>query len=352
MWRFMPLLPVEPDGPRSPLVPGNTPTIEAPRLAESLGVARIWLKDEGRNPTASLKDRASAVGLAKAMEIGADTLATASTGNAACSLAGACAATGRNAVIFVGRSAAEGKVAQLLMFGATVFQVQGTYADAFQLATEAIADNGWYNRLSGINPYLVEGKKTAGLELALDLNWQLPDWVVVSVGDGCTVAGIARAFEELEALGWITKRPRVLGVQAEGSPAVANYFQSGTYHPGPESTIADGIAVGEPRNYIKAVRRVANSKGSFVLVSDADIRAAMRLTGRLAGVFAEPAAGAAVAGLSEAVRRGIVQSGETAAVIISGSGLKDVRRAIEAAGAPVRVPPDLAAVRAHLKKLR
>lgn len=345
IWRFMPLLPVEPDGPRAPLLAGSTPLVPAPRLAEHLGVGKLWLKDEGRNPTASLKDRASAIGIAKALEVGATAIATASTGNAASSLAGAAASAGLRSVIFVPKTAAEGKVAQLLIFGATVFQVEGSYADAFRLATEAIAEYGWYNRLSGINPYLVEGKKTCGLEIAADLNWQVPDWVVVSVGDGCTVAGIARAFFELAALGWINRVPRVLGVQAEGSPAIAEAFRSGTYRPGPENTIADGIAVGEPRNWVKAVTRVKASGGTFVLVSDTDIRQAMRLTGQLAGVFAEPAAGAAVAGLQKAALQGIIGPRESVAVVVSGSGLKDVKRAIEAAGAPHRIAPKMANVR-------
>ncbi|HYF75517.1 MAG TPA: threonine synthase, partial [Symbiobacteriaceae bacterium] len=295
LWRWMPLLPVEPDGPRGPLLPGNTPLVPAPRLAEALGVGRLWLKDEGRAPTASLKDRASAIGVAKALEVGARTVATASTGNAASSLAGACAAAGLRSVIFVPATAAEGKVAQLLIFGATVFQVQGSYADAFRLATEAIAEQpGWYNRLSGINPYLVEGKKTCGLEIALDLGWKAPDWVVVSVGDGCTVAGIARAFIELKRIGWLDRVPRILGVQAAGSRAVADAFATERYAPGGEETIADGIAVGEPRNWIKAVTRIKATGGTFTLVTDDEIREAMRLTGRLTGVFAEPAAGAAV----------------------------------------------------------
>jgi threonine synthase len=348
IWRFLPLLPVGPEGPRAPITPGNTPLIPAPRLAEALGVRQLWLKDEGRAPTASLKDRASAVGVAKALEVGAPVVATASTGNAASSLAGACAAAGLKAVIFVPRTAAEGKVAQLLMFGATVFQVEGSYADAFRLATESIAEYGWYNRLSGINPYLVEGKKTCGLEIAADLGWEVPDWVVVSVGDGCTVAGIARAFVELRTLGWIDRAPKILGVQAEGSCAVHDAFFAGTYRPGDEHTIADGIAVGEPRNWAKAVTRVKASGGTFVLVSDDEIRAAMRTTGRLTGVFAEPAAGAAVAGLTRAVQQGIVGREESVAVVVSGNGLKDTRRAIEAAGQPIRIEPDLRAVQAAI----
>lgn len=349
MWRFMPLLPVEPDGPKGPLLPGNTPLVPAQRLAAHLGVGRLWLKDEGRSPTASLKDRASAVGVAKALEAGATAIATASTGNAASSLAGASAAAGLRSYIFVPKTAAEGKVAQLLIFGATVFQVEGSYADAFRLATEAIAEYGWYNRLSGINPYLVEGKKTCGLEIAVDLGWKMPDWVVVSVGDGCTVAGIARAFIELAALGWIERVPRILGVQAAGSSAIADTFRTGTYRPGDENTIADGIAVGEPRNWVKAVTRIKATGGTFVTVTDSEIKAAMPLTGRLAGVFAEPSAAAGIAGLQKAVLQGIIGRTDTVVSVISGSGLKDVRRAIEAAGTPNRVRPDMSAVREHLQ---
>ncbi|HWI62954.1 MAG TPA: pyridoxal-phosphate dependent enzyme, partial [Symbiobacteriaceae bacterium] len=302
-----------------------------------------------RAPTASLKDRASAIGVAKALEVGANVVATASTGNAASSLAGACAAAGLRSVIFVPKTAAEGKVAQLLIFGATVFQVQGSYADAFALATQAVAESpSWYNRLSGINPYLVEGKKTCGLEIALDFDWKVPDWVVVSVGDGCTVAGIARAFIELARIGWIDRVPRILGVQASGSQAVAQAFAKGTYEPGGEDTIADGIAVGEPRNWVKAVTRIKASGGTFTLVTDNEIREAMRLTGRLTGVFAEPAAGAAIAGLQKAVLQGIIGKSDSVAVVVSGSGLKDVRRAIEAAGTPIKVAPNMADVRAAL----
>jgi threonine synthase len=348
MWRFLPLLPVDPHSPTGPLTPGGTPLVDAPRLAEAVGVRQLWLKDEGRNPTASLKDRASAIGIMKALEAGAKVVATASTGNAASSLAGAAAAAGLGCVIFVPHTAAEGKIAQLLLFGATVFQVEGSYADAFRLAQEAIAEYGWYNRLSGINPYLVEGKKTAGLEIALDLGWQAPEWVVVSVGDGCTVAGVGKAFAELHRLGWIDRRPRILGVQAEGAPALARYFESGVYEPGPEQTIADGIAVGEPRNCIKAARQVRESHGAFITVSDSAIREAMRLTGRLAGVFAEPAAAAAVAGLDKAVQERIIGHEERVVALISGSGLKDLRRALEAAGAPAVIPPELDAVRAAL----
>lgn len=346
MWRFAPLIPVVggPSPDRPGLGPGGTPLVEAMRLAQALGVRRLWLKDEGRNPTASLKDRASAVGVSKALEAGARVIATASTGNAATSLAGAAAACGLDAVIFVPKTATEAKLAQLLIFGATVLVVEGSYAQAFALAAEAIAAHGWYSRLSGINPYLVEGKKTAGLEIALDLGWRAPDWVVVPVGDGCTVAGVGKAFQELVRLGWIARGPRILGVQAEGAPAVAECFWTGTYRPGPEATIADGIAVGEPRNCLKATRFVRASGGAFVLVGDDAIREAMRLTGQLAGVFAEPAAAAAVAGLRRAVREGIVEPEAEVVAVITGSGLKDARRAIEAAGSPIRVPPDSGAV--------
>ncbi len=348
LWRFAPLLPVDPATTRPPLRTGGTPLLPARRLAEALGLREVWLKDEGGNPTGSLKDRASAIGVAKALEAGAPVVACSSTGNAASSLAGHCATVGLPAVIFVPHYAAQGKIAQLLMFGAHVFSVQGSYQEAYQLCQEAAPRYGWYNRNCAVNPYLVEGKKTAGLEIAQQLGWDAPDWLVVSVGDGCTIAGIYKGFTDLHRLGWIKKLPRLLAVQAEGSQGITRYWRTGELAPAGEGTIADGIAVGLPRNAVKAAGAVNDSGGTFVIVTDDDIRAAMRFTGRHSGVFAEPAAAAGIAGLRQAVTRGIIGPGERVVAMITGTGLKDVKNAIDAAGAPHKVAPDLQALAAAL----
>jgi len=183
-------------------------------------VKALFLKDDGRNPTGSLKDRASALGVVKAHEKRQKIISCASTGNAASSLAGMAASMEMRSVIFVPQRAPEPKVTQLLVFGATVLRVLGSYEDAFQLCQQACETWGWYNRNCAINPYLVEGKKTVGLEICEQLAWTVPDWVAVSVGDGCTIAGVWKAFRELKTLGLIPRTPRMLGVQAEGAAPI------------------------------------------------------------------------------------------------------------------------------------
>jgi len=251
------------------------------------------------------------------------------------------ASFGLRSVIFVPERAHEPKVTQLLIFGATVIRVRGSYEDAFQLCRQACETWGWYNRNSGINPYLVEGKKTVALETAEQLGWDAPDWVAVSVGDGCTVAGVWKGFRELKAIGLIARPPRILGVQAEGAaPVTAAFHRGEPLRPIDPRTLADSIAVGVPRNWKKAVCAVRESGGTMLNVSDDEIVDAMRYTGRLAGIFAEPAAAAAVAGLRRAVQAGIVAGHASAVAIITGNGLKDTQSAKAAVGAPFDVPPD------------
>lgn len=345
MWRYLPLLPVAPSTPRPPLRVGWTPVYKGAALARELGLTHpISLKDDGLNPTASLKDRASAIAVVKAQEAGASTVACSSTGNAASSLAGNIAAMGgaMQAVIFVPGRAPQGKVAQLLIYGAQVISVQGSYREAFELSAAAIEKWGWYNRNAAINPYLVEGKKTAVLELAEQLDWQMPDWLVLSVGDGCTIAGAGKAIEDLAELGFIDKIPRLVGVQAAGcAPIHAAFISGGELVPQEENTLADSIAVGVPRNPDKALAAIRKTGGLTVTVSDEDILAAMGLVGRTCGVFAEPASAAGFAGLARLARDGVIGQEDTVAVISTGNGLKDIANALKAAKGPICIPPDL-----------
>ena len=351
IWRYRELLPV-PDGARlPPLEPGWTPITAAPRLADWVGVKTLLVKDDGRNPTGSFKDRASAVGVARALARKARVVACASTGNAASSLAGAAASVGLPCVIFVPEFAPEPKVAQLLVFGARVIRVKGTYDQTWELCQRACGTHGWYNRNAAVNPSLVEGKKTCGLEIAEQCGRETPDWVVVSVGDGCTIAGIGKGLREMHELGFIRRVPRLLGVQAEGARPLVDAFRGGRdLVPGPARTLADSICVGHPRNWRKALRAVAESGGTFVAVPDEAILEAMREAGRRAGVFGEPAGVAGLAGLRQAVAEGVVGRKETALVVVTGSGLKDVKSAIRAAGEPVSLPPDDAALAEHLRE--
>jgi threonine synthase len=316
------------------------------------GLADLYVKDDGQNPTASYKDRASSVVVIKAQEKGRTIVTCASTGNAASSLSGFAAAAGLPAVIFVPERAPEAKVAQLLVYGARVFSVRGSYDDAYDLAALAAERFGWYNRSAAMNPYLVEGKKTGAFEIAEQLEWNPPDAVFVGVGDGSVISGLCKGFDEFVQLGLIERAPRVIGVQAETSSPIAAAFAD--YHGArvefsdtEASTVADSICVGKPRDVVKAVTYVARNGGGFVRVSDDEILDAIVGLARSTGVFAEPAGAAAYAGLVKEARAGRLD-GQRAAVVISGNGLKDVASARARVGAPIRIEPDLADLERHL----
>jgi threonine synthase len=371
LWRYLPLLPVsEPGGNGTPLrAAGWTPLFSPPQLSEKLGLQHLWIKDESRNPTASFKDRASAVVVARARQIGAQVIVTASTGNAGAALAGMCAAVGQKAIIFAPRTAPPAKVAQLLIFGAEVLLVDGTYDDAFDLTIQASQEFGWYCRNTGYNPFTAEGKKTAALEIwelvqrgvistrkintgmvEQGLGLEEPLNIFVSVGDGNIISGIHKGFMDLLALGWLEEAPRIFGVQAEGSAAIANAFFAGTETITPVSanTLADSISVDLPRDGVRGVRAAAQTGGSYVVVSDAEILFAIAELGR-AGIFAEPAGAASYAGLVKAQQEGLVGPADPVVVINTGSGLKDVRAAMQAVSEARIIEPTLEAVRKVIK---
>ncbi|MBZ4422346.1 threonine synthase [Myxococcus sp. RHSTA-1-4] len=350
-WRYEELLPLDARAERPALHVGMTPVYESPALARDVGLERLVLKDEGRNPTGSFKDRSSALAVMKAREAGRDTVACASAGNAAASLAGFAAVMGVRSVIFVPQRTPEPKLAQLLVTGARVLRVEGSYDDAYWLCQAACERYGWYNRNCAINPYLVEGKKTAGLELAEQLGARMTDWVAVSVGDGCTLAGIWKGLKEMKRLGLIERLPRMMGVQAAGAAPVAAAMETGALKPMEARTLADSIAVGWPRNWRKAVDAVRESGGCFVSVEDAEMLAAQGQLARRTGVFAEPAAAAALAGLVRAVREKRVDPAESATVVVTGHGLKDVRTAMQALEAPLDVAPRVEAMEALLARI-
>ena len=342
MWRYRELLPVEEDTPNTPLRVGWSPLYEEPCLAEQLGLKRLWVKDDGQNPTASLKDRASAMAVAKAREAGAKVIACSSTGNAASSLAGNAAAAGLKTYIFVPSRAPKGKVAQLMTFGATVISVQGSYEETFELSKQAIDRWGWYNRNAAINPYLSEGKKTVALEIMEQLSWQVPDYIAISVGDGCTIAGLWKGLKDLYAIGFIDRLPRLISAQAEGCcPINRAIAENKPWEPMEENTLADSIAVGVPRNADKALMAIRESDGIVVNVSDEEIMAAQKLLGRTCGVFGEPAGVTGAAGVKKLCEQGVIGKDDTVVSVVTGNGLKDVANAIKAAGEPISIPSDM-----------
>jgi threonine synthase len=340
IWRYLPLLPVSARLEGPPV--GWTPLVPAPRLARDLGLAQpLLLKDDGRNPSASFKCRASAVALQRAREIGRGLVTGASTGNAASATAVLAAAVDIRTRIFVPRSAPRAKIAQLLTFGAEVLAVEGTYDQAFDLCLEASRRFGWYNRNTGFNPYTREGKKTVSFEICEQLGWNVPDLVVVPVGDGNIISGVWKGFLEFQRLGFIARTPKLLAVQAERSAAVVQAAASdGQIRPVSGETVADSISVSLPRDGDAAVRAIRESGGFGVAVGDDAILAAIGQVARGAGIFAEPAAAASYAGLQEAVRRGQVDPRWRIVALITGNGLKDVASAMKVAGEPRVVPPD------------
>src|SRR5689334_19117066 len=352
-WRYEELLPLEPSAVRHDWSVGYTPLIDSTRLAKQLGVRQLLFKDEGRNPTASFKDRASSVGVAHALQVGAKIIACASTGNAASSLAGHAALAGLPAMIFVPQTAPEPKVAQLQVFGAKVFAVKSSYDAAYALCSKACGEFGWYNRNCAINPVLVEGKKTAGLELAEQSAniGGVPDWVAVSVGDGCTIAGIWKGLRQMHELGVIDRLPRLLAAQAERVNPIS-YAMKHDRVPaeGDGKTIADSIDVHVPRNWRKAINAIRESKGEVLTASDEAILNAMRLAGRH-GFFAEPAAAASLAAVVSAIESQIISPHERVLVMVTGSGLKDTKNAIRAGGEPIAIEPSVNAVAKELESL-
>ena len=342
MWRYRELLPIEEGTVPTPLRVGWSPLYEEPRLAQQLGLGRLFVKDDGQNPTASLKDRASAMAVAKAREAGAKVIACSSTGNAASSLAGNAAAAGLSTYIFVPSRAPKGKVAQLMTFGATVISVQGSYEETFELSKQAIDKWGWYNRNAAINPYLSEGKKTVALEIMEQLNWEVPDYIAISVGDGCTIAGLWKGLKDLHAIGFIDRLPRLISAQAAGCCPLNRAIESGMpWEPMEENTLADSIAVGVPRNAEKALMAIRESGGLTVNVTDGEIMAAQQLLGRTCGVFGEPAGVTGTAGVKKLCEAGKIGRDDTVVSVVTGNGLKDVANAIAACGDPITIPSDM-----------
>ncbi len=334
LWRYVPLLPVDdPGGEGTPLrTAGWTPVYSPKELASKLGMKELWVKDEGRNPTASFKDRASAVLVARARQIFADVIVTASTGNAGAALAGMAAAVGQKAVIFAPKTAPPAKVAQLLIYGAKVILVDGNYDQAFDLTVQAANEFGWYCRNTGYNPFTVEGKKTAAFEIweQIILDKESSDTtlsIFVSVGDGNIISGIHKGFKDLAALGWLEKMPRIFGIQSEGSAAIYNAFAAGTEKIIPVSaqTIADSISVDLPRDGVRAVRAATQTGGAYLTVKDEEIIRAIAELGKV-GIFSEPAGATAYAGLLKALHSGTISPDDPVVVINTGNGLKDVRK--------------------------
>jgi threonine synthase len=329
-----------------PFPVGETPLVPAARLGAQLGLDSLWVKNDGLNPSGSLKDRASFLVVAEARRIGEKRIVTASTGNAASALAAVCAGSDREALIFVPASAPRAKLAQMLLCGARVVPVRGTYDDAFRLSLEYTERKGGLNRNTAYHPLTIEGKKTAGLEIWRQLGLRVPDAIAVPAGDGVILAGIHKAFLDLQRAGLIERLPRLLCIQAETSDAIHRFVQTGRYSDAPRpATRADSISVSCPSNARWARKAVLETGGITLTVSDQKILEAQRLLARTTGIFAEPAAAAALAGLVELQASEARLSHDREVVVLAtGHGLKDVDAALSGAVIPAAIEPVLEAV--------
>lgn len=324
MWRYRDLLPLEDGEIYYPLAVGGTPLVAAPLLRKAMGMPGLYFKDETRTPTGSNKDRATALVLERAIRDGVGTVSCASTGNVAVSLSVGTAAAGIEAVIFVPEEVSETKLRLMLVAGATVLKVEEGYQAAFELSREAAREFGWYDRNTGINPLTVEAKKTVAFEIFEQLGREVPDTILVPVGDGPTISAMVKGFRELMLCGAAGRLPRVIGVQAEGCDPLARAWRTGEpVRPVRPDTIADGIAVGSPVSAAMALRDVRESGGAFVTVSDGAMLDAVIAMATKGGILAEPAGAAAFAGLEAALAGGLLDRGERVVVHVTGTGLKN-----------------------------
>jgi threonine synthase len=327
---------------------GNTPFFKATALGRELGFENLWLKNDGLNPSASLKDRASFLVVAEANRLKEPTIVTASTGNAASALAAVCAAAGKQALILVPATAPRAKLVQMLLFGARVIPIDGTYDDAFRLSLEYTNSHGGLNRNTAYHPLTIEGKKTVGLEIFQRNKFRTPDVILVPVGDGVILAGVYKAFYDLKAAGLIRKLPRLVCVQSEKSSAIHHYIQTGKYQNARDPrTVADSISVSIPSNAHLARQGVLASNGLSITVTDEQILAAQQQLARTTGVFAEPASAATVAAVKNLRQDDTLEPQEQIVLLLTGHGLKDIDAAMRMIHIPTAVPPTIEAVTAE-----
>lgn len=345
--RFLDLLPLISNESRPFLDIGNTPLYEIKQKEKSF---HLFLKDDSQNPTFSFKDRASEIVSAFARESKINTIVAASTGNAGSSIAGICASQRQKAIVFVPASAPKAKLTQILMYGAQIVPVDGNYDSAFDLSIAATKKYGWYNRNTAYNPFTIEGKKTVSFELYAQLNQTVPDKVFVPVGDGVIISGVYKGFEDLLKLNIIDKMPVIIAVQAEGSNNIISNLNNKSFISIPSKTIADSISVDIPRNFYMAKKYLVENNGEWITVSDDEILNASLLLSKESGIFSEPAAVAAYAGMLKYNKEKKIAEGEKVVVLLTGSGLKDLNSVQPKIEIPASVKPDITSVEKFLNQ--
>jgi threonine synthase len=325
VWRYAPLLPVDEKNAIS-IKEGGTPLYNCRSLASVVGLNRIWVKYEGANPTGSFKDRGMTVGVTRALEIGAKVVGCASTGNTSASLAAYAAKAGLDcAVVLPAGNVAAGKLAQAVFFGAKVIAIDGNFDDALRIVRELAAERHLY-LLNSINPYRPEGQKTVAFEIVDQLDFQVPDRIVLPVGNAGNIWSVYKGLVELNRIGWIERIPKLVGVQAGGSMPIVDAFNAGKSDFTPiekPETVATAIRIGNPVSGKKALKAIYDTKGSAVAVSDGEILDAQKILGRSEGIGVEPASAASVAGMIKLVQTGQIGKDERVVCICTGNVLKD-----------------------------
>ncbi|MBU1101765.1 MAG: threonine synthase [Bacteroidetes bacterium] len=304
---------------------GNTPLHKAGILGKHFGLQNLWIKNDGLNPSGSLKDRASYLVVAEASRLNETEIVAASTGNAASSLSSVCAAAGKKAIIYVPASAPKAKMLQNILCGAKVIPVKGTYDDAFKLSLEHTKEKGGLNRNTAYHPFTIEGKKTVGLEIFTQNGFKVPDAILVPVGDGVIISGVYKAFYDLMKAGLSDKLPKIICAQAENSSAIHAYIETGEYENLKSSnTVADSISVCAPSNAHMARKAVLESNGFSITVNDAEIMEGQKILAEKSGVFAEPSASVTVAALQKIKELELFSPDEQIILLVTGHGLKDI----------------------------
>ena len=342
---FWDLLPLNRKTSLPKLRVGESPLYQFDKIDGEPIPFELYLKDDSQNPTFSFKDRASSVVSAYAKENGISTIVAASTGNAGSSLAGICASQEQKAIIMVPKSAPQAKLTQIVMYGATIVPVDGTYDMAFDLSVEATKEFGWYNRNTAFNPLTIEGKKTVSLELFLQLNRAIPDYIFVPVGDGVIISGVYKGYEDLLNVGLIDRMPTIVAVQAAGSSNLIDNIGKPNFTIKPSQTLADSISVDIPRNFYMAQSFIVQYQGEHISVTDEEIVEATKTLASNTGIFAEPAAATAYAGMLRYKNQQLLQSKQKVVVLLTGSGLKDIKAVSSIINIPNAIEPTLEALK-------
>lgn len=338
---FIQLLPVESIKSLPPLRIGDTPLYQLAELDSKKLSYSVCLKDDSQNPTWSFKDRASALVSAYARENRLETIIAASTGNAGSSLAGICASQRQKAVIIVPETAPQAKLTQIIMYGAAIVPVKGTYDEAFDLSVKATEEFGWYNRNTAFNPLTIEGKKTVSFEIYEQLNCRVPDRIFIPAGDGVIISGVYKGFEDLLLLKITDRMPVIVAVQSEKSDNLVRNINRKDFRIIPSSTIADSISVDIPRNFFMTRNFIQKYKGETLTVSDEEILNSLKLLAGNTGLFAEPAAAAAFAGFLSYRKNDRIPADSVNVVLLTGSGLKDLKSVSSLLKMPSSIYPSI-----------